>query len=270
MYPTKWQTAIMATLRERGRCTITDLASELDVSDETIRRHVRALVEEGRLLRVHGAVALPLGQTEPPFSLRLKERTEAKRLIGRQAAAQVQDGQTVMIDGGSTTTFVAEALLERKELSVVTNSLEIARILLGRQGHRVFLAGGEFRADIGAAVGTEALSFIEQFRADLAILSIGAVSAEDGLMDFDLAEARIAQAMIGACRRTIVVADAAKLGATARVRVCGFDEIDAIVSDAQIPPPMRPCIKSAALQWMVAGTWPAAGPAETAMTDAAD
>lgn len=252
MFPTKWQTAIMATLRDRGRSTITDLAALLDVSDETVRRHVRDLAADGKLIRIHGGVMLPLAQAEPPFSRRLSERTEVKRLIGRFVAEQVQDGQTIMIDTGSTTAFVAEALLSRRGLSVITNSIEIARTLLGRQDHRVYLAGGEFRADIGAAVGMEALALIEQFRADASILSLGAINAEDGLMDFDLAEAQIARAMIERSRRTIIAVDASKLGATARVQVCGFDQIDTIVSDALPSPSMKVHLDAAGVEWITA------------------
>lgn len=250
MFPTKWQAAIMATLRERGRCTISDLALHLNVSDETIRRHVRALVDAGTLLRAHGAVALPLAQAEPPFSSRLSERTEAKRRIGRAVAAEIRDGQTVMIDSGSTTAFVAEALLARRSLTVVTNALEIARVLLGRQDHRVYLAGGEFRADIGAAVGPEALALIQQFRADVSVLSIGAVDAADGLMDFDLEEAGIARAMIARAGRTIVAADASKLGAKARVCVCDIDRIDTLVSDAPPTAAIEARIRAAGVTWI--------------------
>lgn len=258
MFLTKWQTAIMATLRERGRCTISDLAQHLSVSDETIRRHVRALVDEGRLLRAHGAVALPLAQTEPPFSRRLSERIDAKRRIGRQVALQILDGQTIMIDSGSTTAFVADALLGRRGLTVVTNSLEIARTLLGRQDHRVYLAGGEFRADVGAAVGPEALALIEQFRADISILSIGAIDAENGLMDFDLDEARIARAMIARTQRTIVAADASKFGARARVLVCGFDKVDTIVSDGAPPAAIRNHLEATGVAWITADDTPGA------------
>lgn len=235
MHPTRWQTAILAALRERGRAGIGDLARLLGVSDETVRRHLRALVEEGVVERTHGAVALAAGASEPPFSRRLHERAEAKRAIGRLAALQIRDGETVLIDAGSTTAYVAEALLARRGLTVVTTSLQIAATLLGRCDHRIYLAGGELRADIGGAVGPEAFAMIREFRADVAVLSIGAVNATDGLMDFDLEETRIARAMIEAARSCIVVADARKLGARARVRVCGLDRVGTLVTDA--PPP---------------------------------
>jgi DeoR family glycerol-3-phosphate regulon repressor len=140
-----------------------------------------------------------------------------------------------MIDAGSTPAYVAEALLARRDLTVVTTSPVIATTLLGRRGHKVYLAGGEPRAEIGAAVGQEALALIGEFRADAAILSIGGIDPEAGLMDFDLDESRIARAMMDAAARTFVVADRTKHGTRARVRVCGLDSIDELLTDA--PPP---------------------------------
>ena len=196
MYPSRWHAAILAIVQEEGRCTISRLAERLRVSDETIRRHVRPLVAEGVLTREHGAVAARELHVEPPFSRRMKVAATAKRTIARAATALVRGGQTVMIDTGSTTAYVAAELCALRDLSVVTNSIEIARHFVGRQGHRVFMAGGELRADIAAAVGPEALGFIQKFRADVAIISIGAIHPQHGFMDFDLGEAHIAQTML--------------------------------------------------------------------------
>jgi DeoR family transcriptional regulator, glycerol-3-phosphate regulon repressor len=229
---TRWSREIMEIVRHDGGATITGLADRLRVSGETIRRHVRPLVAEGMLLRSHGRVRLAEAAVEPPFARRLRERPAAKRAIARAAAALVPDGATVMIDTGSTTAHVAAALAARRGLTVVTNSIEIARPLVGRGGHRVYIAGGEIRAELSAVVGPEALGFLGQFRADLAILSIGAIDPARGFMDFHLDEARVAQAMLAAADRAIVVADHTKFGARAPVAVCGFDAVDRLVTDA--------------------------------------
>jgi len=119
----------------------------------------------------------------------------------------------------------------------------------GRRSHRVLLAGGELRADIAAAVGLEALAFIHQFRADMAI---GAIDASDGFMDFDLDEARIAQAMIGRARASMVVADARKFGARAFVQVCGFDRVSHLVTDAAAPEAFRERLLESGIELIVA------------------
>lgn len=231
MYPSRWQSAILAAVQEQGRLSIAELAARLRLSDETIRRHVRPLVENGSLDREHGAVAAREIAGEPPFSRRLKEAAEAKRAIARAAAELVEDGQTIMIDTGSTTAYVAGALNRRRDLTVITNSVEIARQLVGRHGHRVFMAGGELRADIAAAVGPEALAFIDRFRADLAIISVGAIHSDHGFMDFDFSEAEIARSMLARSGQAIVVADSRKFAARAGVQVCPFGDVAHLVTD---------------------------------------
>lgn len=236
VYPTKWQTAIIEAMRDEGVTRIATLAKQLAVSDETVRRHVKGLVATGLLTRAHGSVAWAEARGEPPFHRRMKERAAAKRVIAELAAERVRDGQTVMIDTGSTTAYAAQVLSRRRrELTVVTNSLEIARHLVGRNGNRVYMAGGELRADLAAAVGPEAVAFLGQFRADLALVSIGAIDAAGGLTDFDLDEARIARTMLAHAGARLVLADAGKFDQRAPVWVCAAGEVEAIITDA--PPP---------------------------------
>ena len=254
MYPSRWHAAILATVQEEGRCTIARLAERLRVSDETIRRHVRPLVAEGVLTREHGAVAARDLHLEPPFSRRMKVAAAAKRAIARAATALVRDGQTVMIDTGSTTAYVAAELSALRDLSVITNSPEIARHFVGRKGHRVFMAGGELRADIAAAVGPEALRFIQQFRADVAIISIGAIHPQHGFMDFDLGEAHVAQTMLAQAETQIVVADARKFGGRAAIRVCGLDQVQHLVTDTEVDEDYRTRLRDSGVELSIART----------------
>lgn len=256
--PTRWQSAILDALRVTGRDSITALAERLNVSDETVRRHLKDLVQQGAVHRVHGGVVLAGALAEPPFSRRIKERIAAKRAIAKAVAGQVSDGMTLLIDSGSTTTYVAEALLQKTGLTVVTNSIEIARTLLGRSDCAVHLTGGALRADIGAAVGLEAIELIRVFRGDLAILSIGAVDPKDGYMDFDIDEARVARAMIDRADRVIVAADAWKFTAKARVRVCGFEPISMLVTDEPPPSSLAQRLDAAGTETILAPIDPAA------------
>lgn len=247
----RWQEAILEAVRREGRARIVALARALDVSDETVRRHVRPLVERGLLRREHGAVVWA-GAAEAPFARRLEVNAAAKRAIARAVAERVEDGLTVMLDTGSTTAYVAEALVRRSGLTVITNGLEIARSLVGRNGHKVYLAGGELDARLAAALGPEALAFVDQFRADLAILSIAAIDAEEGLMDFELDEARIARAMMHRARRVLIAADRSKFGRRAAVRVAGLAEIDELVTDAPPPEPFPAQLAAAGVGLVVA------------------
>ncbi|MFK8253937.1 DeoR/GlpR family DNA-binding transcription regulator [Ancylobacter terrae] len=255
VHPTRWQAAIIALVRDAGVARIADLAARLGISDETVRRHIRALVEAGVLTREHGGVGwageagAPAGE-EAPFHRRMRVNAAAKRAIGEAVAGLVADGQVLLIDTGSTTAYVAQALRRRRDLTVVTNSLEIARHLVGRNGNRVYMAGGELRADLAAAVGPEALAFIRQFRADLAILSVAAIDDAGQFMDFDLDEARIARAMIEGAARCLVAADASKFGHRAAVAI---GAVGTLVTDAAPAPPMRAALEGAGTRVIVAG-----------------
>jgi DeoR family glycerol-3-phosphate regulon repressor len=250
---TRWQSEILELLRGEGRASISELAENLQVSGETIRRHVRPLVEDGRLLRVHGAVALPRGEEEPPFLRRMSANAGPKRAIAQSIAGRVPDGTTVMIDTGSTTAYAAAALVARQGLTVITNSIEIARPFVGRNGHRVYVAGGEIKADLAAVVGQEAIAFIGQFRADLAILSVGAIDPVHGFMDYHLDETRIARAMLARAEGVVVLADRAKFGARAAVPVCPLGAVGELVTDAAPEAELGAALAAAGVEVLVAG-----------------
>jgi len=254
MHPTRWQAAIIEAVRDDGVTRIAALAERLGVSDETVRRHVRALVDAGTLSRAHGGVAWAGAVSEAPFHRRMRVNAPAKRALAAAVADHVEDGQVLLIDTGSTTAYVAQALDARRDLTVITNSLEIARHLVGRNGNRIYMAGGELRADLAAAVGPEADAFIRQFRADLAILSIAAVDGSGLFMDFDLDEARIARTMIECANERLVVADHSKFGRRAAVGICGPGDIDILVTDREPPTDFVARIEGTALRLVVTGT----------------
>ncbi|MBP6737908.1 MAG: DeoR/GlpR transcriptional regulator [Rhodobacteraceae bacterium] len=226
--------AILKLLEGRGALSITALAEALDVSGETMRRDVRALVESGAVVRGHGAVGLTGQIGEAPFLRRMRENAGAKQAIARAMAAQIADGESLMLDTGTTTSFLARELLGHRRLTVVTNSSDIARTLATVNGNRVFMAGGELRGDSGAALGASALDFIRPFAVQHAIISVGAVDA-GGVMDFDLQEAEFARAVLACGERRLVVTDASKFGRRGFIRVAGLDGIDAVVTDRAPP-----------------------------------
>jgi DeoR family glycerol-3-phosphate regulon repressor len=231
----RWQTAIVGELGRFGRLDLATLAVRLGTSEETIRRHVKSLVDSGVLRLLHGAVALPSALTEPPFHNRMELQAAAKRLIAWQMAQLVQDGETVMLDTGSTTAYVGQALAERRGLTLVTNSVETARFLIGRNGHRVLIVGGEVRDHDGAVLGAEAVDFVRQLRADWTILSIGAFDLRGGLMDHDVEEAMFARALLTQADRVAVVADSTKFGRRSLVTICPLKSVDVLVTE--MPPP---------------------------------
>ncbi len=207
----------------------------LSVSDETVRRHVQPLVNKGLVLRVHGGIVLPDQLQEAPYLRRMDENKKSKQRIADKAASLVQNGESLFLDSGSTTAYVALALINHRNLSVVTNSVEIARTLASRNGNHVYMAGGELRGDDAAAFGKPVIDFIRQFHYKHAVLSIGGISPKSEVFDFHLEEMEVSQAAITQAERVIVVADHTKFSRQALVKVCDFDVVDTLICD-QVPP----------------------------------
>lgn len=224
---------ILKILDAEGTVTISALAEAMDVSLETIRRDVRPLVDGGAVLRMHGAISLSSQAGEAPFRRRMRENAAAKQAIANAAAATVRHGDAVMMDTGTTTSFLARALTGHKRLTIITNSTDAARTLAGGEGNRVFLAGGQIIGDSGAVLGAEAVRFVNRFSAAHAFISAGAVDGDE-VMDYDEAEVDFARALLPRAERRVLVTDATKFGRRGLVTVCHFAELDAIFTDAPV------------------------------------
>ena len=223
--------SILARLSDEQTCSIVELATALNVSGETIRRDIRELSAAGHVAKVHGAVVLPESETEQAYQKRLRINATEKRAIADAAVKLIPDASSLMIDTGSTTTYFARYLAERTRLIVITNCAEIARTVASKRGNEVYLAGGVLRVDDDATFGSSAVTFVEQFRADFAVLSVGGFSA-DGIMDYHLEEARLAQAMITRARTTMVLADSSKFRMAAPVWIADWSDVDVLVTDS--------------------------------------
>lgn len=234
MNHSKRHAEILRMLREEGTISIAALASRLGVSLETVRRDVKPLTGDGSILKMHGAVGLAEHNGEAPFERRMRENAAAKRAIARHVAATISDGESVMLDTGTTTSFLARELLGHRRLTVVTNSADIARTLATVNGNRVYMAGGELRSDSGAAFGVSAIEFISRFSVDHAVISVGAIDVE-GLMDYDLEESEFARTVLTRGSRRLAVTDHSKFGRRGLVRICTMDGVSALVTDRAPP-----------------------------------
>jgi len=228
---------LLSLLEREGTISIGDLADHFGVSQETVRRDVKLLAARGALVRMHGAVALPSVVGEAPFEKRMNRNRDAKEAIARLAASTIANGQSIMVDTGTTTSYLARALLEHRRLTVVTNSSDMARTLATVNGNKVYMAGGELRSDNGAAFGVSAIEFISRFRVDHAIISAGAIHADMGVMDYELEEAQFAGAVLRQGARRLVITDASKFEQKALVQVCPLAGIDELIVDR--PPAER-------------------------------
>jgi DeoR family glycerol-3-phosphate regulon repressor len=231
-HSTHREVELLETLRSLGGSSRTAaLAETLCVSEETIRRTVKALAKSGLLQRVHGGVYLTNKDALSPFAARLGKHAEEKSRIATQAAAMIPNGSSVFLDVGSTTAFVAERLKDHRDLTVITNALTPAQALVGRNGNRVYLVGGELREVESGAFGISTVSYVNQFHIDTAVLSVDGMDASSGFLLAGAAEADLARAVVARAKRRIVVADYSKFGQPAPFVACPAESIDVLVTD---------------------------------------
>jgi DeoR/GlpR family transcriptional regulator of sugar metabolism len=248
MLPAQRRQAILRAVRT-GTAHVTALADEFGVSEMTVRRDLQALASDGKLERVHGGAVNV--ESERPFSEIVVERLESKDRIGRAAAALVEDGQTVMIDIGTTTLQVARHLRGRS-LTVVTTNLAVYEELLPEPDIELVLPGGAVRRNYLSLVGMLAEDALRRLRADIAFLGTSGIDAALAVWDTTMVEVPIKRAMIAASKRTVLLADAEKFGMDAMVRVCEASELDAIVTDERVPTERREALEEAGVEVIVA------------------
>lgn len=219
-----------------GSSRVGFLADRLGVSDETIRRNIKSLAARSLVRKVHGGVLLAENLTvvEQPFQSRMDKNAGIKQRLAQCVAEMIDDGDSLFLDIGSTTAYVAQALRHHRDLYIVTNSLAVAHTLTARNNNRVFLAGGELRSHDGGAFGMDAINFIRRFNVQYAILSVGAINTATGFMLHDIQEADLSCEAASRAQTRIIVADSAKFGQRAPIAVTDPAKFDILVTD--LPP----------------------------------
>lgn len=226
---------IVEAVSGAGSASVAELAELTGASEMTIRRDLEALADQGVLERYRGgARSLLLRGQEPPFALRAREGLEAKRRIAAEAAAMLSEGESVVLDSGTTCLEVARALRHRR-LTVMPLSLHAANALVGAPDLRVLLPGGEPRPGELALTGPLAEASLAALRFDTAIIGCCGLSAPDGLTAYDLADAAVKRAAIASSRRVIAVADAGKLSRAALAVVGPASALHTVVTDRSAP-----------------------------------
>ncbi len=253
MTPTARQAEIVNIIRQRERVSVDELARDLNISRETIRRDLTRLARLGKIQKFHGGASLPVIPGEGHFRERMSENVQAKVLIAAEALKLIIPGETLLIDTGSTTLYFAEQLAECSNLTVVTNSAEIARIMgTGSPQSRTFFLGGEFNGENRQTVGSMAISQIRSFRAHHAILTIGALDDRTGAMDFNIEESQIARAMIEQAESLTILADSSKFNRIASFEVCGLEQITNLVCDRPPAGKLKAALTKAGVQIITA------------------
>jgi DeoR/GlpR family transcriptional regulator of sugar metabolism len=243
---------ILELLHARGQVSIADLSARFSVSEMTVRRDVAQLEKDGLLRRTHGGAARAAGSSfEPPFALRARLNVEAKKAIASAVAAELSDGQTVVLDGGSTGTAVAEALVGR-DLTVCALNLRVAEILLSSPNTRVMTPGGWVRHGELSVVGPVAARALGDHRFDTYVMTVSGVDVGAGLTEWNVDDAAVKRAALGVSGRCVVACDSSKFGQVAFARVAGLQEADLILTDGSLAPDQHDTLRSAGVALRVA------------------
>lgn len=222
---------ILEVLRREGQVVAKRLSQELGLSEDTIRRDLRELAQEGLLQRVHGG-ALPASPAVVNFAGREALAIDAKRMIGRAAAQLIKDGQVVMVDGGTTAVQLVRHLPRALHATIVTHSARIAVELVDHPTVEVILIGGRLFKHSIVSVGAVALEAIRHIRADLYFMGVTGIHPEEGLSTGDLEEAYVKQALCQHAADTYVLASHEKLGTASPFLVVALTDVSGLIVDS--------------------------------------
>jgi DeoR/GlpR family transcriptional regulator of sugar metabolism len=244
---------ILAWLEEEGSARVRDLAAAFGVSEVTIRQDLELLDSQGRIVREHGGAHLKtIPQQVGALALQHQAHMDEKRRIGRAAAALVGDGETIILDSGSTTTEVAANLGERRDLTVITNGLNIALRLGALPSISVHMPGGQFKAPTLSLSGEKSAEYFTGLFAQKLFLATAALSLDNGLTFPSLADLPVKRAMIASAERVILVADSSKIGSTSFTALAGVEVVHTLVTDSGIAPEDRAAFENLGIEVIAA------------------
>ncbi|MER6738087.1 DeoR/GlpR family DNA-binding transcription regulator [Streptomyces puniciscabiei] len=241
---------ILRALRSAGPASVTDLSEQLGVSPATVRRDLVKLAEDGLLTRVHGGAVVEEG--DQPFAEVAEVRVAEKDAIAARAAAMVTDGQSVLLDIGTTAYRLARRLHGRR-LTVITGNLVVYEELADDEGIELVLLGGMVRREYRSLAGFLTEDNLRQLHADWLFLGTSGVRPGGQVMDATVVEVPVKRAMIKSGDKVVLLADSAKFPGTGMARVCGPEDLDVVVTDAPVDPVTRSSLQEAGVEVVLAG-----------------
>ncbi len=247
------QSRIVQLINERQTLSVAEMAALFGVSDMTIRRDLERLQERGILERTHGGASVlkrPTG--DHPYYARLSEQVQEKAAIARLAATLIHEGDTIVLDAGTTIARLAGLLLNMRELTVITNSIHAINELQHARGINLIVTGGTLWEPTVSLVGPVAISTLHRFAADKAFLATPAVSLEAGITNSNLYEAEVKAKMIEIAREKILLADHTKFGRTSYAKVAPLSALTCLITDDGVSPATLGRLRGDGLQVMVA------------------
>src|SRR3989440_1298919 len=246
--PARRRNELLQLARNHSQVIVAELASRFGVSPDTIRRDLDLLAERGLLERTHGgAVPAGLVTQDSPLDQRIVAHKHAKQRIARVAAALIRDGETLMVNGGSTTLAFVGELGSRRDITIVTNNLLVPAVIPGGAVRDLYVLGGQYRSESQVTIGAVGVATVPSISADTAVIGVGGITL-DGLSTTLLVEAEMMRAMIESARRTIVVADASKFGHSSFAQIVSLENVEILVTDEAPPEDLAQALAEARVE----------------------
>ncbi|MGJ8692634.1 MAG: DeoR/GlpR family transcriptional regulator [Thalassotalea sp.] len=245
MAQNKRQTTLVEFLQDKGFVTIDELVKHFDVTPQTIRRDLNQLANEDLIIRHHGGAEATTSTTaNTSYQSRKILNLEAKEKIAKELVQIIPNGASLFINIGTTTETIARALLNHKNLNIVTNNIHVATILSAKEDFTVIVAAGEVRHRDGGIIGEATCDFISQFQMDFGIIGISAISNDGSLLEFDFREVKVAQAIIDSSDCVLLAADNSKFGRSAMVKQGSITQVDHLFTDITPPADIKELLLS--------------------------
>lgn len=255
MYAAERQLLLTERLARDGRISVQEIADELTVSTETIRRDLAVLERAGTATRVHGgAVATSaFSRIEASLAQRTGEHPDLKRRIAQAALSFLpRAGGSVILDGGSTVAHLVDVLPPDRPLTVLTHSVEIAHHLFDHGAIDLHTIGGRVRPVTGVAVGQSTVEALRSTRVDVAFIGTNGIDADHGLSTADSEEAAVKRALIGAAHTSVVLTDSSKFGPHQVFSFADLADVDVVITDDGVPASARDMLHDADVRLVVA------------------
>jgi DeoR/GlpR family transcriptional regulator of sugar metabolism len=228
---------IIELLEQQGSVTVSFLAEYFGISKVTIRRHIDKIAKDIKTIqRVRGgAISNKIEPTYEPLEIKAKKFIKIKEKIGNMATSLIKEGDTIILDSGSTNQYIAGGLGSFKEITIITNDLEIA-LIVARFAHlKTIFAGGEIRPYLFSSYGPLTENFFDSLVVDKLFLGVAAIDLDMGITNTEINEATLKQKMINSSKEIIVMADSSKFNKSSLALVTDFSNIDIVISDKKIP-----------------------------------
>lgn len=242
---------VLDLVSERGFVALTDLAQALEASESTLRRDLDYWDQRGLIRRTHGGAMFVTDNALPALEERSSRELDEKRLIAKAAAARIQDGDAILLDGGTTTLEVARLLVGRP-LQIVTNSLPIANLFANSRETDLVILGGFVYPKTGVALGPLTVKMLEGINVRQALMSVGGITAK-GLFNSNLLLVETELAMMRCAEEVVVVADHTKIGRQALAFLCALPAIDTLIVDSALADTQRTLLNQNDVRVLLAG-----------------